>query len=158
MTIESFFPNQQYSFCLYNDFPQPYDCIKMLLKWKDSGKPIRVIVTETPINYAMAIESITYSEIDGTGDVYFILELKEYKFIKASNVTTTTTANGTTLKVSETKRETKPIPSEYVVKKGDTLWGIAKKVTGEGSNYKVIAKKNNIKNPDLLKVGQRLVI
>lgn len=158
MTIESFFPNQQYSFCLYNDFPQPYDCIKMLLKWKDSGKPIRVIVTETPINYAMAIESITYSEVDGTGDVYFVLELKEYKFIKASNVTTTTTSNGTTLKIPNTKRETKLIPSEYVVKKGDTLWGIAKKVTGEGSNYKVIAEKNNIKNPDLLKIGQRLVI
>lgn len=158
MIIESFFPNQQYSFCLHKDFPHPYDCIKMLLKWKDSGKPIRVIVTETPINYAMAIESITYSEIDGTGDVYFVLELKEYKFIKATRVTTTTTANGTTLKVPETKRESKSTPSEYVVKKGDTLWGIAKKVTGEGSNYKVIAEKNNIKNPDLLKVGQRLVI
>ncbi|MBC8580010.1 LysM peptidoglycan-binding domain-containing protein [Zhenhengia yiwuensis] len=158
MTIESFFPKQQYSFCLYKDFPHPYDCIKLLLKWKESGKPIRVIVTETPINYAMAIESITYSEVDGTGDVYFILELKEYKFIKASNVTTTTTANGITLKVPETKREIKTTPNEYVVKKGDTLWGIAKKVTGEGSNYKAIAKKNNIKNPDSLKVGQRLVI
>ena len=106
----------------------------------------------------MAIESITYSEVDGTGDVYFILELKEYKFIKASNVTTTTTANGTTLKVSETKREIKTTPNEYVVNQGDTLWGIAKKVTGEGSNYKVIVEKNNIKNPDLIKVGQRLVI
>ena len=158
MTIESFFPKQQYSFCLYKDFPHPYDCIKLLLKWKESGRPIRVIVTETPINYAMAIESITYSEVDGTGDVYFILELKEYKFIKASNVTTTTTANGTTLKVPETKRETKPTPSEYVVKQGDTLWRIAKKITGEGANYKMIAEKNNIKNPDLLKVGQRLVI
>lgn len=158
MTIKSFFPKQQYSFCLYKDFPHPYDCIKLLLKWKDSGKPIRVIVTETPINYAMAIESITYSEADGTGDVYFILELKEYKFIEASNVATTITSNGTTLKVPETKRETKPTPSEYVVKKGDTLWGIAKKVTGEGSNYKVIAEKNNIKDPDLLKIGKRLVI
>ncbi|MDY3359019.1 MAG: LysM peptidoglycan-binding domain-containing protein, partial [Clostridium celatum] len=126
--------------------------------WKGSGKPIRVIVTETPINYAMAIERITYSEVDGTGDVYFILELKEYKFIKASNVTTTITANGTTLRVPETKRETKPTPPEYVVKQGDTLWRIAKKITGEGANYKIIAEKNNIKNPDLLKVGQRLVI
>lgn len=158
MTIESFFTKQQYSFCLYKDFPHPYDCIKLLLKWKDSGKPIRVIVTETPINYAMAIESITYSEVDGTGDVYFVLELKEYKFIKASNVTTTTTSNGTTLKIPNTKRETKPTPNEYVVKKGDTLWGIAKKVTGEGANYKTIAEKNNIKNPDVLKIGQRLVI
>lgn len=54
MTIESFFPKQQYSFCVYKEFLQPYDCINILLKWKDSGRPIRVIVTETPINYAMA--------------------------------------------------------------------------------------------------------
>lgn len=157
-TIESFFPVQAYSFCLYQDFPKPYECIRLLQKWKDSGKPIRVIVTETPINYAMAMESISYSERDGTGDVYFILELKEYKFIKTANATTTTTTNGTTLKTPQTQRETKPVSSEYIVKQGDTLWQIAKTLTGDGSNYRAIAQKNNIKNPDLLKVGQKLVI
>lgn len=152
MTIESFFPKQQYSFCFYNDFPTPYECIKLLLKWKDSGKPIRVIVTDTPINYAMAIESLTYSEVDGTGDVYFTLDLKEYKFVK------TTTVQVGQLKSPQTKRQTKSTQKEYVVKEGDTLWGIAKKTTGNGDNYKIIAKKNNIKNPDNLQVGQRLVI
>ncbi len=133
MTIESFFPNQQYSFCLYRDFQKPYEYIKQLLKWKDSEKPIRVIVTSTPINYAMAIESLIYSEVDGTGDVYFSLELKEYKFIKtpSSNILTTPT----------TQRETKSVATHYIVQRGDTLWLIAKKVTGDGSNYKAIAQK-----------------
>ncbi|MEG0907087.1 MAG: LysM peptidoglycan-binding domain-containing protein [Cellulosilyticaceae bacterium] len=158
MIIESFFPKQQYSFCLYKDFSQPYECINMLLKWKDSGKPIRVIVTETPINYAMAIERISYSEIDGTGDVYFVLELKEYKFIKTTTATTTTTSNGTTLKTPQTKRETKAVPNKCIVKQGDTLWKIAKTLTGDGENYKAIASKNNIKNSDKISVGQRLVI
>ena len=157
LTIESFFPVQAYSFCLYHEFPKPYECIRLLQKWKDSGKPIRVIVTETPINYAMAIESISYSERDGTGDVYFTLDLKEYKFIKTSN-TTTTTLNGTILKTPQTKRETKAVAKEYIVKQGDTLWQIAKKLTGDGENYKAIASKNNIKNPDEISVGQKLVI
>lgn len=157
LTIESFFPVQAYSFCLYHEFPKPYECIRLLQKWKDSGKPIRVIVTETPINYAMAIESISYSERDGTGDVYFTLDLKEYKFIKTSN-TTTTTLNGTILKTPQTKRETKAVAKEYIVKQGDTLWQITKKLTGDGENYKAIASKNNIKNPDEISVGQKLVI
>ena len=156
MTIESFFPNQDYSFCLYKGYPKPYECIKLLLTWKDSGKTIRVIVTGTPINYAMAIESLTYSEVDGTGDVYFTLELKEYKFIKTTIATTTTSR--IILTTPTTQRETKPLATHYTVQKGDTLWLIAKKVTGEGSNYKAIAQKNNITNPDKIYVGQKLVI
>lgn len=157
MTIESFFPNQQYNFCLYKDFQKPYEYIKQLLKWKDSGKPIRVIVTGTPINYAMAIESLTYSEVDGTGDVYFSLELKEYKFISTTGQATTT-KNGTTLTTPTTTREVKSPSNSYVVKQGDTLWLIAKKVTGDDGNYKAIATKNNITNPDKIYVGQKLVI
>lgn len=158
MTIESFFPNQQYNFCLYKDIQKPYESIKQLIKWKNSGKPIRVIVTGTPINYAMAIESLTYSEVDGTGDVYFSLELKEYKFISTTGQTTTM-KNGTTLTTPTTTREVKsPSSSSYVVKQGDTLWLIAKKVTGDGANYKAIATKNNITNPDKIYVGQKLVV
>ena len=158
MTIESFFPNQQYNFCLYKDIQKPYEYIKQLLKWKNSCKPIRVIVTGTPINYAMAIENLTYSEVDGTGDVYFTLELKEYKFISTSTVKTTTTKNGTILTTPPTTREVKSPTDSYVVKQGDTLWLIAKKLTSDGSNYKAIAKKNDITDPDKLSVGQRLVI
>ncbi len=158
MTIESFFPNQQYSFCLYRDFQKPYEYIKQLLKWKDSGKPIRVIVTGTPINYAMAIESLIYSEVDGTGDVYFTLEVKEYKFIKTPSSNTLTTKSTTQLTTPATQRETKPLTSHYTVQKGDTLWLIAKKITGDGGNYKAIAQKNNIINPDKIYVGQKLVI
>ncbi|WP_410497026.1 LysM peptidoglycan-binding domain-containing protein [Cellulosilyticum sp. ST5] len=157
MTIESFFPNQDYSFCLYRDFQKPYEYIKQLLKWKDSGRPIRVIVTGTPINYAMAIGSLTYSEVDGTGDVYFSLELKEYKFITTTGQTTTTKSK-TTLTTPPTIREVKSPSNSYSVRKGDTLWLIAKKVTGDGSNYIAIAQKNGITDPSKLSVGQRLVI
>ena len=148
ITIESFFPAQQYSFCLYSDFPKPYECVLMLKRWKESGRPMRLIVTQ----------SLTYREEDGTGDVYFSLELKEYKFIKAATQQKQTTANGTVLNTPQTKRETKAVATNYTVKAGDTLWAIAKRVTGDGSNYKAIAKKNNIKDPNKIYVGQKLVI
>lgn len=46
----------------------------------------------------------------------------------------------------------------YTVVKGDTLWGIAKKFYGNGAKYKDIAKANNISNPDIIRVGQVLLI
>jgi len=151
ITLESFFPAQEYTFCAYTGFPRPYECVAMIERWRQSGKPIRLIITETPINLACAIESFSYKEQDGTGDVYFTLELKEYRFVnvKTTNITTAAT----------TKREvSKTMPKTYVVKAGDTLWEIAKRFTGNGANYKAIAAKNNIKDPNKIYPGQKLVL
>jgi len=46
----------------------------------------------------------------------------------------------------------------HKVARGDTLWGIAQKYYGNGSRYPEIAKANNISNPDLIHVGQTLII
>ena len=46
----------------------------------------------------------------------------------------------------------------YVVKSGETLFTIARKVLGNGYKYQDIAKDNNISNPDILITGQKLVI
>lgn len=155
ITLESYFPAQEYSFCVYKGFPKPYECINMIENWRKSGKPIRLIVTETPINLACAIENFNYREQDGTGDVYFTLELKEYRFLTVQQAAVQN--KGYT--VPATKREvTKSIPETYVVKRGDTLWAIAKRLTGNGSNYKAIAAKNNIKDPNRIYPGQKLVI
>ncbi|WP_082055753.1 LysM peptidoglycan-binding domain-containing protein [Geobacillus kaustophilus] len=47
----------------------------------------------------------------------------------------------------------KPTPQTYTVQKGDTLEGIAKKYN---TTVAVLQKLNNIKNPHLIKVGQKL--
>ena len=46
----------------------------------------------------------------------------------------------------------------YVVKKGDTMWAIAKKFLGDGSKCWNLAKLNGLKNPNLIYVGQKLKI
>lgn len=45
----------------------------------------------------------------------------------------------------------------YTVKKGDSLWKIAKKLLGNGSKYPLIKKANGI-SKDLIRVGQKLKI
>ena len=46
----------------------------------------------------------------------------------------------------------------YTVKAGDTLGAIAQKYYGNAAEYKKIAHFNNISNPDLIKVGQKIRI
>lgn len=152
MTIETFFPAQNYYFVEYNEFPKPYSCVEMIERWRESGKPIRLIITDTPINLAMAIERFSHGEPDGSGDVYYTLELAEYVFVDAKQESS---SKGY---IQNHIRPAKEIPKEYTVKPGDTLWAIAKRATGNGANYSAIARKNNIQNPNLIHPGQRLVI
>ena len=52
----------------------------------------------------------------------------------------------------------KKLPTTHVVKKGDTLRKLADRYYGEPGKWRVIAKANNIKDPDKLKVGAKLRI
>lgn len=144
ISLSSFFPAQEYYFCKYTGFPMPYECVKMIQKWRDSGKPIRLIITGTPVNYAMTIENFTFSEQDGTRDVSFALELREYIFTKQVKPTEITTSNGTKITVPPTKRETKPIPPKKKAQKGDNMYTVAKKTTGSVSNASAVAKTNKV--------------
>ena len=46
--------------------------------------------------------------------------------------------------------------NEYVIKKGDTLWDISERFTGNPFNYPRIAGENKVTNPDLIFPGQRI--
>lgn len=81
MKLSSFFPLRYQSFCTYKDFPSPYECKALIEKWKDENKPIRLLITETDVNHAYTIDSFVCGERDGTGDIYYDLELSEYRFL-----------------------------------------------------------------------------
>jgi chemotaxis signal transduction protein/nucleoid-associated protein YgaU len=50
----------------------------------------------------------------------------------------------------------KPETVVYVVVKGDTLWGISKRFTGNPFNYPRVARDNSIATPDLIFPGQKI--
>ncbi len=58
----------------------------------------------------------------------------------------------------EVKEEKKKKVRIHVVKKGEHLWMIAEKYYGSGYNAIDIAKANKIKNPNIIYVGQKLII
>jgi chemotaxis signal transduction protein len=46
----------------------------------------------------------------------------------------------------------------YIVKKGDTLWAISKRLTGNPFNYPRVARDNKIANPDLIFPDQKIYL
>ena len=156
MNLDTFFPNQQYSFVEYARLPKPYDAVRKLDKWRKSGKPVRLIVTTTGINLLMAIGKLSYREQDGTGDVHYSINLQEYKQPKTKQVAK--------VKVPAPKRPVKPkkkAAKTYVVKRGDTLWAISKRYYGNGNQWRKIYNRNKGvigSNPNLIYPGQKYVI
>lgn len=50
------------------------------------------------------------------------------------------------------------VAGEYVVQPGDNLWLIAQKLLGDGNLFPKIASDNQISNPSLIQVGQKIVV
>lgn len=164
LSFSSFFPSRYRPFCQYNGFPQPETFINHIESAKREKKPIRFIMTGTDINKQFLVESFekTY-KINGLGDVYFSLSLTEYKEIEIPQIASATNSSSTK-KPTTTKRPTdtkkKKSSTTHIVKRGDTLWGLAKKYYGDGSQYMKIANanKDKVKNPNLIVDGWKLVI
>lgn len=157
-TIEftSFFPNQEYSFCDYAGFMKPYEFSEKIQKWMYEGKPLRVIVTDSPTNMQCLIQQFDTVEQDGTRDLYFTLNLLEYRPIEVPSLSgsnTNSNSNNTqnTSRPSETNTNSNNQQKTHKVVRGDTLYDIAKKYYGKGSLYPKIKEANKTKYPSLAK-------
>ena len=158
LSLSSFFPNNEYSFNEYSNVPKPYDMVRYFKEWKNKGTVVRVIFTGTDINQEMYITNFCYGEKDGTGDVYYNMDLLEYRPIivptiteNNSNNTQNTNRPTDTNNSNSNKNNTNNTQKTHKVKKGDCLWDIAQKYYGKGSLYPKIKEANKSKYPSLAK-------
>jgi LysM repeat protein len=163
--ISSFFPNRQYSFCTYSNVEPPYEFVSKIEKWQNEGKKLRYIVSDGHTNIPVMISSFSYREQDGTGDVYFDLSLIEYKEIKLNK--TTSSNNNSNNNSTDRTTENAPKPTgenkTHKVVAGDSLWAIAQKYYGDGSQYIKIKEANkdkyaSLKNNNIIYTNMELVI
>ena len=165
-SFEAEFPSQDYHYMNSGARADADYYEKMFRKAQKNLKPIRFIASNDitdDISVMVLVKSVESVEKAGEeGDKYLTIKLQEYKAPGKRYVAVQTAT--ATVKQEDTAAATKTNPAvtenkTHTVQSGDTLWGIAKKYYGNGSQYTKIAAANpGIKTPNLIYPGQVLTI
>lgn len=152
------------------DFKNADFYLNLFRSWREKKEPVRFIASNgigDDINSLVLIEELTIVEKAGEeGDKYASFRLTEYRPHSKKSVVVSTPVPSQEKEVITVKKE-EPVPAVspkannyHVVQSGDTLWGLAKKYYSNGNQYSKIfnANTDQIKNPNLIYPGQRLVI
>lgn len=126
VTITSFFPAQVYGFEQTTPNDDPYGYITMLQQFAEAGKPCQLTVSGTSVSTYCTIENIKYGERDGTGDVYFSVDLREYRYIQPAADAVVNDATGMKSRVAETVKE-----RNITIYPGDNLMDVAARSVGQ---------------------------
>ena len=76
ITISSFFPVRDYPY-LRDASMKGWEYVYKIDTWIEQKLPIRLIITDTPINMAVAVKDFDYS-IKTDGDLWYNLQLEEF--------------------------------------------------------------------------------
>lgn len=165
-SFEAEFPSQDYHYMNSGARADADYYEKMFRKAQKNMKPVRFIASNDitdDISVMVLVKSVEAVEKAGEeGDKYLSIKLQEYKAPGKRYVAIQTVAATVKQEDTAAATETNPAVTEnktHTVQSGDTLWGIAKKYYGNGSQYTKIASANpDIKNPNLIYPGQVLSI
>ena len=146
VSFEGFFPDpkHEYPFVVGSD-NDPAAMVTLLTKWKDSRKPVRVIITDSPVNLMTGITQFKWREQDGSRDVYYELELIEYKDLNtppALNERQTEEDTGLKKRPGQSVREN----GAKKIRTGSDIVDVAKRAYGEANKWRRIVKNNGLKD------------
>ena len=175
ISFTALLPQTKYPFAVYKRGFQKADVfLDKLEQLKISQKPFQFIVSRTypngkllfDNNIKVSLEDYKILEDKKNGfDVNVEVKLKQYRDYGTKTVNVTIKQSKPVATVQNTRpAESSPAPKvtpkTHKVVKGDTLWGLAKKYYGNGSQYMKIFNANTgvLKNPNLIYVGQVLTI
>ncbi|MDD3039758.1 phage baseplate protein [Bacteroides sp.] len=127
--------------------------VSFFTKLQEEKKPLKLVITDLDFSMMMAVERFTFTRKAGEhNDIYFELSLKEWVRYGATKVTVERDANGKITKVTKTELTNTDaelgivtIPSKHEVSEGEKIWEIARRLTGDGTNYKGILSSNMAK-------------
>lgn len=171
VSFDLLLPQAGYPFANQGGRPAEY-YLGQLERWKTGKRPFQWILSRTrpngvPLfhsNLTVSLEDYQITESVEEGfDLKVTVNLKQYRAYGTKTVTLQPAAShqqGTKAVLAPPQREQANAPAlrTYTVKRGDSLWNIAKKYLGKGERYSEIYQLNRekIKNPNLIYPGQVL--
>lgn len=152
ITFSCLLPAVRYPFAQYPGgvFQNPKNYLDKLESLKQTCKPfffqvIRPGRFQTSFTVSLEDYDIVEDAKNHGRDVYVSITLQQYKASCTKTIQFKTDSKGsTTATVSQPSRDTtgKKTTTSYTVKRGDTLWNIAKKYLGSGAKWKAIYNAN----------------
>jgi len=79
ISLSSFFPAQEYNFAHYGG--NPWGVADTIEEWRKNNETVEFSISGTSVEFKCLIENFTVGENDGSGDVYYTIELREYREI-----------------------------------------------------------------------------
>lgn len=156
--FEALLPNAKYPFATYQKgFKNAKHFLDKLEKLKLNKSTFQFIITRRSpngkqlfdTNITCTLEDYVIDEdAENVLDVVVTIRLKQYKAFKIKTVTVKKPATTSkkkkkpTVKKKTTRPAKKTTTKTYTIKRGDTLWAIAKKHLGNPLRYKEIYKLN----------------
>ena len=130
------------------EWAKPQDYIARLRTWRSNGDKLRLMITETPVNADVYLDSFSFEARGGMGDYDYSISFVDCRTVTVSTVQEAGIETDTLSKmISAHYVAIRPasITSKYIthtVVLGDTLYTIAKKYLGDGARWEEIYKLN----------------
>lgn len=161
-------PQQEYPFAVYEDgFHDATQYLNILESLKVEKRPFWFkVIRLQPGNdrlfdteMLVSLEEYTIKENASDGmDLIVPVKLKQYRQYGTRRLLPDDPGQDNQSVSKDKKRISKKPVKSYTVKKGDNLWKICKKELGKGSLCWEVARKNKIKNPNLIYPGQIITL
>lgn len=122
LKLEGFFPVHNGPYVTSKYLLEPKAYIEKIKRWRDTGKPVRLVITDTSVDlsWACTIEDLNYKEKAGAvGDIEYTISFKEYRWFKVKKVEIVdkSKTNQTAVTKTEQRPVEKEMPKTYTVQK-----------------------------------------
>ena len=145
-SLSSFFPANAGYYLESSDVNlNPYYYEQKLRQWQRENEPIRLIITETPYNFEVLIDSFNAGESDGSSDVYYTINLSEYVRLETNEYTPPNDRLPNKSEIPKFVGMATVAVGIATAKRFDTAWSLAKRLTGNGGLSDLLLKANGDK-------------